>query len=230
VKAAREGGSIDEPGDFASELLDSGGETHVHELGLRVHLQSSLDGGVHSELELELLVFVLGVGLEGSEDLVLLGGGELLGRDNGDLLLLVEGLVELGVLGGNEVQVGESLVLGEDLDELDGEGVEIGKRLQSLVELLDFLGANACVLRELLERLRVLVQLLEVGEVLVDRVQSLLLRGGREEHSGVPALNSVVLGGGLVVGGRLNLLHVSNVEASEEGLVDLLLGLSLGGR
>lgn len=54
--------------------------------------------------------------------------------------------------------------------------MESGDTLKSIVELLDFFGANATVLSEKVEGLRVIIETLEVHEVLVDGVEGFLLR------------------------------------------------------
>lgn len=80
--------------NLALQLVQSGSKTHVHELRLGVHLEAALNGWVKSELKFELLAFVVGVGLQGREDLVLLTLAQWLGRDDSNLLLLVEQGIE----------------------------------------------------------------------------------------------------------------------------------------
>lgn len=145
--------SIDHPLDLLVEAINARSETHVHELGLGVHLEAAQDGLVDFELDHELLPLVLGVRLQGSEHLILLRSGKLGRRDHGDLLLLVELLIELGVLIGNLLDVHEALVLSKDLNEADGDCVEITSLLEALVEFVDFLDADTCVESEHLEAL-----------------------------------------------------------------------------
>lgn len=81
--------SLDKSGHFVAELIDSGWQTHVHELGLGVHLETTHDGRVGGEFELEFFARVLGVGLKSGEDLVLFAAAQSLGRDDGNLLFFV---------------------------------------------------------------------------------------------------------------------------------------------
>ena len=116
-------------------------------------MQSALDGWVDSEVKGELLSGVLGVGLQGSQDLSLLGGIQHISGDDGDLFFFVEQLVQLLVPGGNMIDVDQSLVLGQHLQELDGQLVEVSEASQSLVKGLDFSSSYTLVLSEESERL-----------------------------------------------------------------------------
>jgi len=58
-----------------------------------------------------LLASVLGVALKRSDDLMLLTIGERNGRNDRDLLFLVELLVKFSVLGANLLDINETLVL-----------------------------------------------------------------------------------------------------------------------
>lgn len=174
--------SIDHLLDLLVEAVNTGGETHVHELGFGVHLETAEDGLVYLELDDELFALVLGVCLEAAEDLVLLILVELVGRDDSDLLLLVELLVELAVLLSNLLDEHKALVLSEHLDEAEGHLVEVASLLKASVEQLDFLDTDTSVEGEHLEGLRVGVELTEELHVFVDVVEGTFLRGGGEEH------------------------------------------------
>lgn len=126
-------------------------------------------------------------------------GVELGGRDDGDLLLLVELLVELGVLVGDVVEAVETLVLVQHLDESLGGSADTSNFLEDLVELSNLLRSDALVLSEESEHVAVLVDLLEVVHILVDVVEVAVHGGSGEEYAGVTALNGVFLGGRLVV-------------------------------
>ena len=206
------GRSVDHLLDFLLETVNARHETHVHELRLGVHLQAAENRLLDLELDDELLALVLGVRLQGSENLLLLVSGEAVGGDDGDLLLLVELLVELGVLLGDLLDEHEALVLGEDLDEAGGHVVEVAGLAQARIEGADLLAADAGVLRELLEALAVRVELADELHVLEHVVERALLGGGREENGRVAAWDRVLLRRGLVVGGRLNLLNVTKSE------------------
>ena len=86
--------------------------------------------------------------------------------------------------------------------------------------------SNTGVLGELLERIRGAVKSLDVGDVLIDIVEALLLGGGTEENGGISSLNGVLLNWWLVVLGSLHNFNVSNGERLEQRLVQ---GLSLWG-
>ena len=63
--------SIDHLVDFLVETVDTGSQAHVHEFRLSVHLEATEDRLVSLELNNEFFSLVLGVGLEGCEDLLL---------------------------------------------------------------------------------------------------------------------------------------------------------------
>lgn len=67
--------SIDSLSNLLGKMINTALQAHVHELGFSVHLQSSEDGLIDLELKHELFALVLGVSLEGTEDLLLLSGG-----------------------------------------------------------------------------------------------------------------------------------------------------------
>ncbi len=192
-----------------SETINARSQTHVHELCLSVHLQSAEDGLFDLELDDEFLALVLGVGLEGCEDLLLFLSGEAVSRNDGDLLFLVELLIELGVLLSDLLDEHEALVLGEDLDEADGHVVEVTGLAQACVEGADLLAADTCVLGEHLEALAVGVDLAKEFHVFEHTVKGAVLGGSGEKDGCIAAWDGVLLGGGLVVGSRLNLLDIT---------------------
>ena len=145
--------SVSELGDLSADAVEAAAEGHIHEFGLGVHLESTKDSVVDFVVNGELLARVLGVGLKGGNDLRLLVVAELRGGDDGDLLLLVELLVELGVLLSDHVKSVEALVLGEDGEELEGSFGEWSGLLEGLVELADLVGADTTVLGEEAEHL-----------------------------------------------------------------------------
>lgn len=198
------------------ETINTGSQAHIHELRLSVHLEASEDGLIDLEFNDELLALVLGVGLEAAEDLLLLVLGEAVRGDDGDLLFFVELLVELGVLLGDLLDEHQTLVLSEHLDETDGHCVEVSCLLKALVELTDLLNANSGILGEKLEALRVSVELAQELHIFIHVVESTFLRGSCEEHASIATWDGVFLGGRLVVGSRLDLLHVSEREGLEE--------------
>ena len=201
--------SIDNLSNLLSKTINTGLQAHVHKLGFGVHLQSSEDGLIDLELKHELFALVLGVSLEGAKNLLLLSGGETVGGNDGDLLLLVELLVKLGVLLGDLLDVHEALVLGEDLDEADGDLVEVASLLKANVEGADLLNTDTGVQSEHLEALRVLVKLAQEFHVFVHIVEGAVLRCSCKENCCVSAWDGVFLGRGLVVGSRLNPLDIS---------------------
>jgi hypothetical protein len=218
--------SLDHSGDLGSNLVKSGGEGHIHELSLGVHLETALDALVDGELKGELFAGIQGVGLQGSEHLSLLISGESQGGDDSDLLLLVQGFVELDVSLGDSSDKGESLIFGQDLEELHGEWVESTNALEGGIELEHFGLANTSVLGEALEGVGSLIQSLDVGDVLVDIIEALLLGGCAEKDAGISSLNGVLLNWWLVILGGLHDLNVSNGERLEEALVKNLVLLS----
>ena len=92
-----EGCSLDESVYLASELVDSGLETHVHELGLGVHLEAALDRCINLEFKFEFLAFVVRVCLQSLKYFLLLRVVQGFSGDDSDLLLFVQELVELGI-------------------------------------------------------------------------------------------------------------------------------------
>lgn len=195
--------------DLLSKTINARSQTHVHELRLGVHLQSAEDGLFDLELDDELLALVLGVGLESCEHLLLLLSGEAVSRNDGDLLFLVELLVKLGVLLSDLLDEHQALVLGEDLNEADGNFVEVAGLTQTCVEGADLLATDTGILGEHLETFAVSVDLSKEFHVFEDVVKGTVLGGGGEKDGCVAAWNGVLLRGGLVVGSRLNLLDIT---------------------
>ena len=191
--------SLTELANLVFNAVKSAGKRHVHKLGLSVHLKATKDGLINLVVNSELLAGVLGVGLEGGDNLRLLVGVELRGRDDGDLLLLVELLVELGVLVGDAVEAVETLVLVQHLNESLGGSADTSNFLKDHVELSNLLRSDALVLSEESEHFAVLVDLLEVAHILEDVVEVAVHGGSGEEYAGVTAINGVFLGGRLVV-------------------------------
>ena len=150
-----------------------------------------------------------------------MGFGERLSGDNGDLLLLVELGVELCELVGDLVDEDEALVLGQDGEEIHGDGGEVGGLGQDLVERGDFFFADATVLGEQSEIFRVLVEFGKVDHVFVDLEESGVLGSGGEKNTGIASFDGVLLAGRLVVGGGVNNLDVANRESFVGGRVGL---------
>ena len=143
-----------------------------------------------------------------------MGSSESFSGDNGDLLLLVELGVEFRELVGDLVDEHEALVLGQDGEEIHGDGGEVGGLGQDPVEGSDFFFANATVLSQQSEIFRVLVELCKVDHVFVDVEESRVSGSGGEKNTGIASFDSVLLAGRLVVGRRLNNLDVANRESS----------------
>ena len=221
--------SVSKLADLAADAVVSARKRHVHELGLRVHLKAAHDRLVDLVVDSELLAFVLGVSLQGRYNLRLLVCGKFSGGDDGDLLLLVELLVQLGVLLGDVVDLVQTLVLGQDGQETHGGFAEGSRLLERGVKLGDLFAADATILGEQTELLAVSVDLLHEAQVLVHVVQIAVLRSCGEKHARVAALNGVLLGGWLVIWGRFNNLDVSDREGLEEGSVEWIHSRSSSG-
>ena len=174
-----------------------------------------------------MLANVKGVSLEGINDLNLLVLSEVSGRDDRDLLLLVELLVQLAVLLGDLVELAETLVLGEDSQELVSDFAECSSLCEGLIELADFFGANTAILGKEAEHLRVLVDSLQEAHVLEALEKIIVLRSSGEKDTSVAASNSILLVRRLVVVGRVNPLDVTNSEGCEEGVFN---GIHVGDR
>mmetsp|Transcript_95619 Transcript_95619/g.131494 ORF Transcript_95619/g.131494 Transcript_95619/m.131494 type:complete len:253 (-) Transcript_95619:7-765(-) len=216
--------SVDQLLYFTVDFVTSRLKRHVHEFALSVHLETTKNGGLNLVLNGEFFATVFRVGLESIQNLLLLVGIQFFGRDNGDLLLFVKFLIQLFVLLSDLVDVDKSLVLSEYLKEPEGNTVERSSLGQSIVKLLDFLGANTLVLSELSERFGVLVDLRKILHILVHVVESLILRSSGEEHVRVATLNGVFHGRRHVTRSRINLLDITERELSMD--VAELTGLS----
>jgi len=223
--------SLGKLGNFLVDSLDAGVERHVHEFGFSVHLEAAEDVGIHLVLNGEFFAFVLGVLLEGEENLVSLSVVQLIGRDNSDLLFLVELRVQFLVLLSNLLNENKSLVLSEHCQEVHSEVGEGGGLQKSVVQKFDFLSADTLVLGEHTEVLAVGVQLAKVNHILKHVVKGSLLGGGNEKNAGVSAFDGVFLAGGFVIGGRVDFLDVSEGEGLEKvfGEVEFSSIDSLGG-
>lgn len=220
------GSSVAHLRDLALEGTDAGGEGHVHELTLGVHLEASDDGGVDLVLDGECLAGVGGVSLEGFKHLAFLGTAEGLGRDNGDLLLLVEGSVVSSVLVGDFLDEVKTLVFDKDFHESEGSGVEGGSLKEGSVKLFDFMLSNTLVIGEHSEVFRVLMEVSNVRHVLVDGVEGFSLRSSSEEDGSVSTLNHT----GLLDGALVSLDRVDNGDVtSRPGLEERLIKLVVDG-
>ena len=153
---------------------------HVHELALSVHLKASQDGGVNRVLDDELLALVLRVLLKGQLDLFPLRNGQILCRDDGYLLFLIEGLVQLLVVACDLVNELESAVLNQHLNYLVSDILECSHLLHRGDQGLALLGSNGLVSCEHREHFRVLVELFDESHVFIDLVQSVVLRSSFE--------------------------------------------------
>jgi len=175
-----------------------------------------------------LLALVQGVGLKRRDDLRLLGGRQSRGRDDGDLLLLVELLVQLGVLGANLFDVEKTLVLSENGQEMESSLTERSSFSEGLVELIDFFGSDATILGEETEGIAVTVQFMKVLRVFVHSEEGIVLGGSGEQNARVAALNGIFLRGWLVVGSRLDLTDVSKVKRLEQSFGKRIIGFRFG--
>jgi len=125
-------------------------------------------------------------------------------------------LVEFLVLLGDFLQVDQTLVLGEDGQEVESNVAELGSLAEGFVQLLDFFAADTTVLGEESELFAVRVEFCQVHHILVDGEESLLLGGSREENGSVTAFDGVLHAGWLVIWGRVALLDVTNGEWGEK--------------
>jgi hypothetical protein len=87
--------------------------------------------------------------------------------------------------------------------------VEVAGLAQTCVEGADLLATDTGILCELLEAFTVGVELSNEFHVFEYIVKSSLLGGGCEEDGCIAAWDGILLGGGLVVGSRLNLLDIT---------------------
>ena len=191
--------SFDDFDHFVGQSIDARRKTHVHELRLGVHLESSEDSAVDLELQYELHAFVSGVFLQRCEHIALLRLVQVLSRDNSDLLLIVEQLVQFKIFLRNVIDVHESLTVAADLDEFVRHVVEVSDRAERIVEGIYFPVADSRVSGEELEIFAVFIERDKVSHVLVNFEKRVLQRGGGEEHGGEPALDCIFVDGGLVV-------------------------------
>ena len=162
-----------------------------------------------------MLALVLRVSLECFQDLLLLARVKRLSRDDRNLFLTIQLLVELLVLVGNTIDEDKALVLSQDLEELVGRRVEISNRLESLIELSDFFRTHSSVLSKIAEGLRVLVKRLQVDNVLVYGVKSALGRSGGKKNGSVATLHRVLRGWRLVIRGTLDLRNIADGKGAE---------------
>ena len=175
--------SVSKLADLAADAVVSAGERHVHELGLRVHLEAAHDRLIDLVVDSELLALVLRICLQSRNDLRLLVIGEISGRDDRDLLLLVELLVQLGVLFGDVVDLVQALILRQDGQETHGSVAKGRRLLEGDVELGDLFLADATILGEQAELLAIFVDLLHEAQVFVHVVEVAVLRGCGEENA-----------------------------------------------
>ena len=99
--------------------------------------------------------------------------------------------------------------------------MESGDTLEGSVELLDFFGANTSVLGEEVESLRVVIECLNIGEVFINGIEGLLLRGSGEENTGISSLDGILGNWGLVIWSTVDLLDASDTESTKQILLDV---------
>jgi len=99
--------------------------------------------------------------------------------------------------------------------------MESGDTLEGSVELLDFFGTNTSVLGEEVESLRVVIECLNIGEVFINGIEGLLLRGSGEENTGISSLDGILGNWGLVIWGTVDLLDASDTESTKQILLDV---------
>lgn len=88
--------------------------------------------------------------------------------------------------------------------------------LQGSVELLDLARSDTTILSEQEESFRIVVETLKVDKVLVDWVESFLLRSCSEKNASISSLDGILDDGGLMVWGTINLIDRSDAEGTEE--------------
>jgi hypothetical protein len=99
--------------------------------------------------------------------------------------------------------------------------MESGDTLEGSVELLDFFGTNTSVLGEEVESLRVVIECLNIGEVFINGIEGLLLRGSGEENTGISSLDGILGNWGFVIWGTVDLLDASDTESTKQILLDV---------
>lgn len=140
-----------------------------------------------------MLASVLGVALKRGDDLVLLTIREGNGRNDRDLLFLVELLVQFSVLGANLLDVNETLVFSKDSQEVDCGIAERSSLSEGLVEQSHFFGTDTAILSEEAERLAMTIELLQVHHILVYVEEGVVLGGSGEENACIATLDRVLL-------------------------------------
>lgn len=168
-------GSFDKLADFSLQFVKSRCETHVHELGFGVHLQTTFDTWIDGKLELELFAGIVWVCLQSLENFFLLTLGQDLCGDYCDFFFLVQKLVQFLVPLSDTADEREPFVLSKDFQELDGQWMESSDTLKSFVELCDFLETDSSVLGEQEEGFGVIVETLQIHNVFVNGEKRLLL-------------------------------------------------------
>ena len=107
-----------------------------------------MNSGIDLVLKSESLAFVVGVGTEGSENLILLAGREVFSRDDSDLFFLVEQGIKFLVLLSDFSNDVKTLVLSEHSQEMDCGWVERSGFEESFIELSDLLKSNTGIFGE----------------------------------------------------------------------------------
>lgn len=153
---------------------------------------------------------------------------QLIGRNDGDLLLLVELLVQLLVFAGDVLDVDQTLVLSQHGQEVHGAGVEWGDGFEGLVKFTDFFQADTAVFGELSEHLGVGVEFGKVHHVLVHVEESGLLGGSGEQNVGVATFDGVFIGRCFVVWGGINSSNITKIKLIKQALIQIKLAGKLG--
>lgn len=158
-------------GNLGLELSNPGPEGAVEEGRASVDLQSAQDGGVNLVADFELDVGL--VLLVGGSHLLLLLLGEFLGRDDLDILLLVQNSA-VGDIGFDDfLQIGQPARFDDCLDELVG-GLTVVFPGKTVEDLSLTVPLDCRVLKELLDQGVGLNDLAQVGQVGQDSLELLL--------------------------------------------------------
>ena len=157
--------------NIMSESCNSWCQRHVHEFRLCVHLKSSLDCFINFVVDCELFSLVLRISLEGCKYFRFLRVSEFLSWNDCNLLFLVEFLIKLTVSIGNLTNVYKSLILCQNLKELESDFTEWSCLSKGIIKLSNFLGTNSLILCEKTELFAVDVEFLKIFDVLENSIK-----------------------------------------------------------
>ena len=100
--------------------------------------------------------------------------------------------------------------------------MECCNTLKSFVELSDFFGSNTSILGEQVKGLWIIIESFKVHQILINGIESLLLRSWSEKNTSISSFNSVLGNWWLVIWSWIDNWDSTNTETWEQWWINFL--------